>query len=479
VVDASKAIHLGLNLHKLPEFDGDLSNDLVLRRFGTPLEQGSKFYLELTAESLRDASIDTLDVTLDLGADFFDVFQISGQQIYFSDDMAVERQVRIDGTKVRFEGAGLSALGEGLGQGVDSTAPIAVIALTLRDDINDQIQGTRGIDRYGFLNRETWQQSLNFEVSANIDQVVFSDLVSLRDLGGDDALMSDELHVMARAAQAELSTDSTFGIGTERSVLKPGETGFTNLIRSGDTIERITQWQNDGEFSFRDFTITNIDQAGVAKAVSVFLADDATTLNTLAPDSGDGAGEVAEIRTTFMVSGEAGSVLDTSKLGFQLDAFGGYHWDTSKMDLFQQKNLITFQGDLNYDGAVTMKDLAFLNAGAAKGSGDARGYSRDVDANFDGELDIEDLAILDQDWGRSLHQGDARFLGSDQLSMVSLTDQGKAHWDSTAFQDQNTIESKATYVNPMTYSMGTLVDVQGFKDLEALLQEQLQHHGLN
>lgn len=136
-----------------------ISSDIVLRRFGTTQEQKSQFYLALTAESLRDASIDTLDVTLDLGADFFDVFQISGQQIYFSDDMAVERQVRIDGTKVRFEGAGLSALGEGLGQGVDSTAPIAVIALTLRNDINEKIKAARGTDRYGFLNSETWQQS--------------------------------------------------------------------------------------------------------------------------------------------------------------------------------------------------------------------------------------------------------------------------------------------------------------------------------
>jgi hypothetical protein len=479
VVDTSKAIHLGLNLHKLPEFDGDLSNDLVLRRFGTPLEQGSQFYLELTAESLRDASIDTLDVTLDLGSDFFDVFQISGQQIFFSEDMAVERQVRIDGTKVRFEGAGLSALGEGLGQGVDSTAPIAVIALKLRDDIDSSIQAARVADRYGFLNSETWQQSLNFAVSANIDQVVFSDLVSLRDLGGEDALMSDELHLMARAAQAELSTASTFGLGTERSVLKPGETGFTNLIRSGDSLERITQWQNDGEFSFRDFTITNIDQDGVAKAVSVFLDNESRTLNTLTPGTGTSNGEVAEIRTTFMVTGEAGSVLDTKELGFQLDALGGYHWDTSKMDLFQQKNLITFQGDLNYDGAVTMKDLAFLNAGAARGVGGARGYSRDVDANFDGELDIEDLAILDADWGRSLHQGQSQFLGSDQLSMASLTGQGQLNWDSSAFQAQNTIEAKETYVNPITDAIGTLVDVQGFKDLEALLQEQQQQYGLN
>jgi FtsP/CotA-like multicopper oxidase with cupredoxin domain len=474
-----KALHLGLSLNKLPNFISDLSNDLVLRPFGTSLEQGSKFYLALTAESLRDASIDTLDVTLDLGADFFEVFQISGQQIFFSEDLAVQRQVRIDGTKVRFEGAGLNALGEGLGKGVDSKAPIAVIALTLRDDINDQIQGARVADRYGFLNSEAWQKSLNFEVSANIDQVVFSDLVSLRDLGGDDALLSDELHVMARAAQAELSTDSSFGLGTERSVLKPGETGFTNLIRSGDTLERTTQWQNDGEFSFRDLTITNLDQAGVAEAVSVFLGDDAITLNTLTPGTGPGTGEVAEIRTTFMVTGEAGSVLDTKELGFQLDALGGYRWDTSKMDLFQQKNLVTFQGDLNYDGAVTMKDLAFLNAGAARGVGGARGYSRDVDANFDGELDIEDLAILDADWGRSLHQGDDKFLGSDQLSMASLSDQGPLNWDSSAFQAQNTIEAKPSYSNPITDSVGTLVDVQGFKDLEALIQEQQQQYGLN
>ena len=475
---AGAAISLGLSLIKNPEFAGDLSNDIVLRRLGTQQEQGSKFYLALTAESLRDATIDTLDVTLDLGDDFFKVFKISDQQIYFTDDMAVERHVHIDGSEVRFEGAGLSAL-QGSGEGIGGKTPIAYIALTLRDDINDRIKAKRVGDDNGFLNRETWQQSLNFEVSANIDQVVFSDLVSLRDLGGEDALMSDELHMMARAAQAELTTKDSFWLGSERSVLKPGETGFSNLIRSGDTLERITHWQNNGEFSFRDFTITNVDQTGVAQAVSVFLDDASSTRTTLAPGTDTSTGGVAEIRTKFMVNGEAGSVLDTSKLGFQLDALGSYHWDTSKMDQFQQKNLITFQGDLNYDGAVTMKDLAFLNAGAAKGSGNARGYSRDVDANFDGELDIDDLAILDADWGRSLHQGDDKFLGSDQLSMASLTGQGQLNWDSSAFQAQNTIEAKSNYVNPITDSVGTLVDVQGFQDLEALIQEQQQQYGLN
>jgi hypothetical protein len=470
-VDAAKAIHLGLSLHKVPELAGDLSNDIVLRRFGNNQEQQSQFYLALTAESLRDATIDTLDVTLDLGSDFFNVFKIGAQDVYFSEDMAVQRHVQIDGSKVRFQGAGLDALGQG--QGMAANAPVAVIALTLRDDINDRIQEERVADRYGFLNSESWQQSLKFGVSANIDEVVFSDLVSLRDLGGDDALMSDELQLMARAAQAELTTDNTFELGTQRSVLKPGENGFTNLIRSGDTIERLTQWQNDGEFSFQNLTINNLDQAGVAKAVSVFLNHDSSTLDTLAPASGFGTPEVAQISTKFMVSGEAGSVLDTSKLGFQLDAGGNYHWDTTKMDQFHQLNLITFQGDLNYDGAVTMKDLAFLNAGAANG------YSRDVDTNFDGSLDIDDLAILDQEWGRSLHQGDSKFLGSDRISLETLSDQGQHHWDTTAFQEQNVIEAKSNYLSVMTDTVGSLVEVQGFQDLEARLLEQQQQHGLN
>jgi hypothetical protein len=63
--------------------------------------------------------------------------------------------------------------------------------------------------------------------------------------------------------------------------------------------------------------------------------------------------------------------------------------------------------------------------------------------------------------------------------MASLSGQGQLNWDSSAFQAQNTIEAKPSYVNPITDSVGTLVDVQGFKDLEALIQEQQQQYGLN
>ncbi|MFZ9148536.1 MAG: peroxidase family protein [Vulcanococcus sp.] len=450
----TKALHLGLSLHKLPDFTGDEPNELVLRPFGSPAERSAQFYLMLTAESLRDASIDTLDVTFDLGEDFVNVFELSGEQIFFSDDLALQRRVQIDGSKLRFEGAGLGALGAG--QGVSEKAPIAVIALTPREDIDEQILAARLADRYGFTNSESWQQSLQFSVDANVHEIMFSDLMSLGDLGGEAALLTDELQVLARAAQVDLLTDDVFALGTERQVLKPGEGGFTNLIRSGDTLERTTQWQNGGEFTLQDLSITDLNQAGVATSKS-WIAGGSDAL---------AVGATADITTEISVYGPAGSVLDSAALGFQIDALGGYHWDTAAMPTFQQKNLVTYQADLNYDGRVSMKDLAFLNAGVS------RGYSRDVDANYDGKLDINDLAVIDAEWGQSLHQGEGQFLGSDFMSMADLSRQGLQQWDSSAFIAQNAIEAEQQVSNPVAESGGTFVTVQGFEALLAQLEQQ-------
>ena len=177
-------------------------------------------------------------------------------------------------------------------------------------------------------------------------------------------------------------------------------------------------------------------------------------------------GATSEITTEINVYGDAGSVLDSAALGFQIDALGGYHWDTAAMSAFKQKNLVTYQADLNYDGRVSMKDLAFLNAGVS------RGYSRDVDANFDGALDINDLAVIDAEWGQSLHQGEGQFLGSDFMSMADLYQQGLQQWDSSAFIAQNAIEAEQQVSNPVAESGGTFVTVQGFEALLAQLEQQ-------
>ena len=80
--------------------------------------------------------------------------------------------------------------------------------------------------------------------------------------------------------------------------------------------------------------------------------------------------------------------------------------------------MITFQGDINYDGRVSLKDLAFLNAGALnQGSGFA---ADDVDANFDGTISTTDLAILDRDWGGNLHEAKSKgdLISSDDWASI-------------------------------------------------------------
>ena len=308
--NAAPALALNLQVVKDPVFNGDLPNEMVLREFGNAEERGSAFYLAITAESLRQANINTLDFTVNLGESFGDVFQLNPANIHFTDDMAEQRRVQVldagDGPSIRFEGAGLDALADS-GEAIGEPTVLAYIELQLRDDIKHLIHDARSEDQYGFLNHETFEVPLHFNVDANIDQVVFSDLLSLRDLGGADVLVNPTLDVTARAAQAELSTDSRFDLGTVRQITKPGETGFTNLIRSGDTILQTSTWQNNGEFTFTDLRITDISD-DVAKVTSLFN-DGSTETAELAWSPQAGAGSIATITSSFHITGEAGSVV--------------------------------------------------------------------------------------------------------------------------------------------------------------------------
>ena len=115
-----------------------------------------------------------------------------------------------------------------------------------------------------------------------------------------------------------------------------------------------------------------------------------------------------------------------------------------------------------------MKDLAYLNAGAARQvlindvdqDGESiqiateESYARDVDADFSGKIDIDDLAVLDEDWGQTLHAGDQDFQGSGDVSWDELDKQGlNSTWDNTSFKEQNAIEAEtSTYVGSLESS---------------------------
>ena len=90
--------------------------------------------------------------------------------------------------------------------------------------------------------------------------------------------------------------------------------------------------------------------------------------------------------------------------------------------------------------------FGMLNAGAARQEVDdnnnviADSVAADVDADFSG-VDIDDLAILDKDWGKTLHTGDKTFSGSDEI--LGWTKYARSHggWDNSAFTEQNSLEN--------------------------------------
>ena len=66
-------------------------------------------------------------------------------------------------------------------------------------------------------------------------------------------------------------------------------------------------------------------------------------------------------------------------------------------------NVVTYQGDLNYDGRVSLIDLAYLNAGKLNAEENNSIAPEDVDADFDGVIDINDLAVIEKDFLKSIH----------------------------------------------------------------------------
>ena len=80
-------------------------------------------------------------------------------------------------------------------------------------------------------------------------------------------------------------------------------------------------------------------------------------------------------------------------------------------------------------------------------------YTRDVDADFNDKIDLADLRILDDDWGKSLHDHvgtSGGFTGSSEtFSMEQLDAQGSETWDNTSFKNQNAIEAEAGYIGSL------------------------------
>ena len=313
---------------------------------------------------------------------------------------------------------------------------------------------------------------LAFTIDANLDETVFSSqledgsgfenrkIQTLRDLGG--TITVDGQDVTLYEAQINLQQQGDgLVLGTQREI--GSDRAFTNLVRSGDTLTTSADWLNVGNIRANNIEVQGLSNANATLA-SASISQ--TALNSGSFIDGvfvEDARESTLLTTEIKITGEAGNVVDLADgiVSVKADAEGSQAFSNEGKG---SSNLITFQGDLNYDGRVSMKDLAYLNAGAARQqlveSTDENGntvqvaseasYARDVDADFSGKIDLADLSILDADWGKTLHTGDQDFQGSADVSWSELDSQGESStWDNDSFKDQNAIEAESDYVGSL------------------------------
>ena len=462
------------------DIEGALSQNAVL---GDSVDHYKSYNLNIFAESLEsNYRLESTDITINFNPLLFE--NIHQENIIISGEVPVANAVSIDnetGT-IRIAAASLSDitgydpytgitdrdLGNGIGP---DEQKLATIQLNFSES---QIQGLEK-NPDGSLKISP----LSFSIEANQDETVFSrdftdedtgllnrEIVTLNDLGGGVDVDGQDVTLYEAKINFEQLGDGLV-LGTDRVI--GADASFTNLIRSGDTLSTSVDWLNVGNIDAHNLSYTEVYNQNATLQSAEFTQTSVASGSFIDGVFVEDGRESTTLTTDIKVTGEAGNVLDLSDGIVSIQADGSETFSNAGQG---SSNLITYQGDLNYDGRVSMKDLAYLNAGAARQqeavngtSGDAdnngildASVARDVDADFNGKIDLADLSILDADWGKTLHTGDRQFQGSNDVSWSQLDDQGiYSTWDNDSFKDQNETETEANYVGSLESPTATNV----------------------
>jgi hypothetical protein len=357
-------------------------------------------------------------------------------------------------------------LGNGIGNETDVIASIKLdfnedgLAALERNEDGSFVVNPFDFDITANLNDTVLSKDINDEEGSVINR----EILSLGQFGGDKFKVEGENVFLYEEKAALEETGDGFIISTERVI--GADAAETNLVRAGDTLTASTTWINTGN---TDLIITGV--SGLDSTANATISSDDVTLEfssgslnslsggTFGADGFTASEEVLTLTADIIIaSGEdiAGSVVDLSESILQVETEGFSNYVSGK----GSKNLITYQGDLNYDGRVSMKDLAYLNAGAARFNSGG-GVAGDVDANYDDSIDLLDLAVLDKDWGKSLHTGVDDFLGSNELSWEDLDSQGDKTWDNTVFKEQNAFEALEGFVGSLESPASSVIGADG------------------
>ena len=469
---------IGFTYELEPQYsDKALSQNAVL---GDSVDHESKYHLDIFAESLAyDYRVESTDFTINFDPFLFE--NISASDIRIGEAMPISNAVLVDNESgtIRIAASSLSDVYDhdsnagnqslDLGSGITENPPNARQKLaTIAFDFSESNIQDIGKNDDGSLKTNP----LSFQITANDQETVFSktftdnsgltnrEIVSLADLGGGIEVTGQDVTLYEAKVNLAQQGDGLV-LGTQRVI--GSDASITNLVRSGDTLTTSAEWLNVGNIQ-----ANNLSYEGLYNQNASLVSADFSKSSIASGSFIDGVfvkdeRESTVLTTDIKITGEAGNVVDLSDgiVSVKADAEGSDSFSNAGKG---SSNLITFQGDLNYDGRVSMKDLAYLNAGAARQqliegtdeTGNAvqvaseASYARDVDADFSGKIDLADLSVLDADWGKTLHTGDEQFQGSADVSWSELDSQGSSStWENDSFKDQNAIEADTNYVGSL------------------------------
>jgi len=434
---------------------------------GDSVDFSAKYNLEITAEMLNNFSLEGADITIKFDQDHF--IDVTESDITIGSALPIANAVKVDneaGT-IRISASSLSEFANG-GSGINAVAGLDPAEVLANISFDFDEVALAGIAKNSDGSLAT--NPLSFGISANIDETVLSrfyddstgfdnqEISTLREL--NQGIIVEGKDVTLYEAKINLEQlDDGLVLRTDRAI--GADASSTNLVRSGDTLTTSVKWRNTGNIAAHNLQVSEVDNDN-ASLVGSYLSTNSVNSGSFQNGVFVEAGrEDVTLTADIHINGEAGNVVSLSEGILSLQADGSEIFSNAGVG---SSNLITFQGDLNYDGRVSMKDLAYLNAGAARqidvvqgsdGDLDANGtldasVARDVDADFNGKIDIGDLAILDNDWGKTLHTGDEAFQGSTEISWDQLDSQGNSStWDNASFKNQNAVEADPGYIGSL------------------------------
>ena len=196
-------------------------------------------------------------------------------------------------------------------------------------------------------------------------------------------------------------------------------------------VTAVSKWANIGTYSeslseigIKNNASSQISVSGTDTVSTTYVAANSTLGGELTVVEGFNVAN-SDVSGNIYTSDTGGFTNDTNEefeIKFDVEVTGGTQGqELTDLDFFKldgvnneassnvvdssrvSANVITSAGDLNYDGRVSMKDLAFLNAGKIYAAANSGVASADVDADHDGDIDTDDIAVLSSTWGDTIH----------------------------------------------------------------------------